>query len=239
MEVKWAEGQVWIQTDFYEGPHDILLAFAQRAQIKWEDLSLEELFSAMVSILPSIPLEERVELILFLSHLLRLKALSLLPLAPSAEESGEESHSQGQAAGSTGPFKWELLEAIWNAKLRENQYRLSRPPSSEGIEAIPMISGLTQMRLFRAYEEVVRRYHRRHAVHRPLPLPFTPEEVEAQLLRVFEEKPQLSLSQLWAQLLPHPLYKAMAFLLILLWIQEGHLSLEWHSPWDVQLSWRS
>lgn len=237
MELHWAEGQVWIQTDFYEGPHDLLLTFAQRAQIKWDDLSLEELFSAMLSILPSLPLEERIEMLLFISHLLRLKAFALLPAHSIAEEETEAAPAAHPAAA-PGSSLWDRVSPEWDKLIRENRYRLARPESEAPVPAAVVISGLTQMRLFRAYEEVVRRYHRRHAVHKPAPLPFSPEEVEHQLLRLFEEKPRFALKRLWEQLLPHPIYRAMAFLLLLSWIQEGHLSLVWQSPWEVELSWQ-
>lgn len=236
MELHWAEGQVWIHTDFYEGPHDLLLTFAQRAQIRWEDLSLEELFSAMLSILPSLPLEERIEMLLFISHLLRLKAFALLPARLLTEEG--EAPPAAQSTTLSGGGLWEKVRAEWEKLLHESRYRLPRPETDTPIPAATIITGLSQMRLFRAYEELVRRYHRRHAVHKLAPLPFAPEEVETQLLRLFEERPRFPLKRLWEKLLPHPIYRAMAFLLLLSWIQEGHLSLVWQSPWDVELSWQ-
>jgi len=236
VELRWAEGQVWIHADFYEGPHDLLLTFAQRAQIRWEDLSLEELFSAMLSILPSLPLEERIEMLLFISHLMRLKAFALLPARLPAEE--EEVSPTTPSATLSGGSLWEKVKTEWEKLLHENRYRLPRPETEAPVPAATVITGLTQMRLFRAYEELVRRYHRRHAVHKLAPLPFSPEEVESQLMRLFEESPRLSLKRLWEQLLPHPIYRAIAFLLLLSWIQEGHLSLVWQSPWDVELSWQ-
>lgn len=237
MELQWAEGQVWIHTDFYEGPHDLLLTFAQRARIRWGDLSLEELLSAMLSILSSLPLEERIELLLFVSHLLRLKAFALLPARALTEELEETSSPESRP--STGPISlWERVSTEWEKLLQASQYRLPRPPADPSIPVATVITGLTQMRLFRNYEEVVRRYHRRHAVHRPTPLPFSPEEVENQLQQLLEEKSRLTLRRLWDQLLPHPIYRAMAFLLLLSWIQEGHVALTWHSPWDVELSWQ-
>ncbi|MCS6894665.1 MAG: hypothetical protein NZZ60_00765 [Bacteroidia bacterium] len=238
MEFEWVEGQVWIKSDFYEGPHDILLLFAQRAQIRWEDLSLEELLSAAVNLLPSLPLEERIGLLLFLSHLLRIKAFSLLPNRQLLEESAEPSSTSSQGLA-LGPRLWESISESWANLIRQSHYRLPRPsevPAS--VEAEPVITGLSLMRLYRAYEETVRRYHRRHVVHRLTPPPFSPEEVEEHLMRLFEDKPRVLLSHLWTELLPHPIYRAMAFLLILFWIQEGHLAVNAESPWAVELSWQ-
>ncbi|MCX8112560.1 MAG: hypothetical protein N3E49_05110 [Bacteroidia bacterium] len=233
MKLHWVDGQVWIQTDFYEGPHDLLLTFAQRAQIRWEDICLEELFSAMLAILPALPLEERIEVLLFVSHLMRLKAFSLLPTPNQSEETPETPPTFSKADSF-----WEKVSHVWEPLIQESLYRLSRSAEKPPETAEPVILGLTPMRLFRTYEEMVRRYHRRQAVHRPTPLPFTPEEVETHLVRIFEHKPTQLLSHLWSQLLPHPIYKALAFLMILVWIQEGTLSLTLKSPWDVELSWQ-
>lgn len=237
MEIQWAEGQVWIHTDFYEGPHDLLLTFAQRARIRWEDLSLEELLSAMLSILPGIPFEERIELLLFVSHLLRLKAFALLPAHSLTEEPEAPTSTQSTPVSSSVSI-WERIGAEWEKLIQISQHRLPRPPTEPSVPAATVITGLTQMRLFKSYEEVVRRYHRRHAVHRPAPLPFSPEEVENHLLQLFGENPQLTLRRFWERLLPHSIYRAMAFLLLLSWIQEGQVTLCWHTPWEVELSWQ-
>lgn len=240
MEIRWTEGQVWIETDFYEGPHDLLLTFAQRAQIRWEDLSVAELFTALLSILSEVPLEERIELLLFISHLLRLKAFALLPSVSVAASAEEPASGNSGSLNGTGKkvSLWERIGTQWEKLMAEARYRLPHPCSPSQEEVPQPIVGLSQMRLFRAYEDILRRYHRRHAVHRLAPLPFSAEEVESHLVQLFSETPYLSLSKLWLQLLPHPVYRAMAFLTILTWIQEGTLSLNWHSPWEVELAWQ-
>lgn len=238
VELEWVEGQVWIRSSFYEGPHDILLLFAQRAQVRWQDLSLEEFLSAAMNLLPSLPLEDRIGLLLFLSHLLRIKAFALLPAHQLMGDLTEDVVSAPEIKEPKTRF-WEALHETWGNLMRQNHYRLARPTEKDPtIDTEPVITGLSLMRLYRAYEELVKRYHKRYLVHRVTPPPFSPEEVEEQLIRLFEERPWVSLARLWEELLPHPIYKAMAFLLILFWIQEGHLAVKVESPWAVELSWQ-
>lgn len=240
MRLSWVEGQAWIESPFYEGPHDLLLFFAQKSRISWMDLSLREILDASAKLLPALSMEERMELLVFLSHLLRLKAVALLPYGerlPQAEEGSETyqapNGSQGFSAFREGP-----LLAEWERRIARAQYFLARPASPEE-QGEKVIIGLTQMRLVRAYEEVLLRLRKRHSVHRVAPLPFVPEEVEQELQNRFLERVQWVLQELWETLRPHPLYRAMAFLFLLAWIQEGRVGVEISTPWQVVLSWRA
>lgn len=234
MQVAWKEGQAWIESPFYEGPHELLRVFAERARLSWQDLSLSELFTALVALLPDLALEERMELLVFASHLLRLKALALLPVPLQVDEADPE--TEGSLARAF-PLP-ELLQA-WEPLLAQQAYRWPRPVAVEALEGEKFIAGLTAFRLVRAYQEVLQRRRRRQERARLAAPPFTLEEVEADLASYFQQNRSWRLSELWQCLQPHPFYRAVAFLVLLGWIQEGHLLLQIENPWSAQLSWRS
>lgn len=204
------------------------------------DLSLRETLEAAAQLLPALSMEERMELLVFLSHLLRLKAFALLPQGerPAQEEEGADSYRAVNGSQFFSAFGEGSLLAEWERRIARAQYFLARP-ASPGEQGEKVIIGLTQLRLVRAYEEVLLRLRKRQAVHRPLPLPFVPEEVERELQVRFLEQSQWVLQELWETLRPHPLYRAMAFLFLLTWIQEGRLTIEILTPWQVVLSWRA
>jgi chromatin segregation and condensation protein Rec8/ScpA/Scc1 (kleisin family) len=211
-----------------------LLVFAQKERLRWADLSLREVLSGVARLLPLLPLAERMELLVFVSQLLRLKAFALLPVERKDEPTEILSSSTGER----------VLKGIaeclplWERQIAEQSFRLRRPASETEVEGEVVITGLTQIRLVKAYEEVILRWRRRQAVHRLEPFPFSAEEVEEQLVGLFRQASSWSLTQLWGELVPHPMYKAMAFLFLLLWIQEGKVALSVESPWCATLSWR-
>lgn len=234
MEVAWKEGQAWIRSSFYEGPHELLLVFAERARLSWQDLSLSELFAALVTLLPDLALEERMELLVFASHLIRLKALALLPVPLQAGQ--VESQTEGSVPPSF-PFA-ELLRS-WEPLIERQAYRWPRPTPTEALEKERFITGIPVFRLVRAYQEVLERMRRRQARAALAAPPFTLEEVEANLLGYFQQCPTWWLSELWQRLYPHPFYRAVALMVILGWIQEGRLLLQVEDLWSARLSWRS
>jgi len=232
VEVVWQEGQAWIRAPFYEGPHELLLVFAQRARLSWRDLSLSKLFNGLVTLFPHLSLEEQAELLVFVSHLIRLKALALLP-APPQPTQAEPSPEQPSWAS----FPLAAILEAWEPLLSEQAFRWPRPASPQAVEGEKVITGLSAFRLVRAYQEVLQRLRRRQTRTRLTAPPFTLEEVEASLVSFFQESPTWPLDQLWQRLYPHPFYRAVAFLLLLDWIQEGRLLLQAEDPWSARLSW--
>ncbi len=232
MEVAWQEGQAWIRAPFYEGPHDLLLVFAQRARLSWQDLSLSELLNGLVTLFPHLSLEEQAELLVFASQLLRLKAFALLP-APPPPAAAEPS----PPPPSFSSFPLAAILEVWEPRLAEQAFRWPRPNSPQAVEREKVITGLSAFRLVRAYQEVLERLRRRQSRARLTAPPFTLEEVEASLVSFFQESPTWPLNLLWQRLYPHPFYRAMAFLLLLDWIQEGRLLLHAEDPWSARLSW--
>jgi len=204
------------------------------------DLSLRETLEAAAQLLPALSMEERMEILVFLSHLLRLKAFALLPQGerPAQEVEGSDLYRTVNGSQVFSAFREGSLLAEWERRIARAQYVLARP-ASLGESGEKVITGLTQLRLVRAYEEVLLRFRKRQAVHRPAPLPFVPEEVEEELQSRFRERLRWGLQELWETLRPHALYRAMAFLFLLSWIQEGRIAIEGSTPWQVVLSWRA
>lgn len=231
MQLIWREGQLWIQTSFYEGPHELLLLFARRAELRWEDLSLLSLLEASKPLLSHLPLEDQMEILLFMAQLLQLKVRGILPLPPEREPTEEEP----LAPEPSSREKYESFLRFWEEKTSVSVYRLPRPhpPLPEG-EALAPISAL---QLLRIYAQVIERFHKHQQTYTPPALPFSPQEVEAHLRSLFEKERRWRLCTLWNELPPIPLYRAIAFLQLLFWLQEGHLVLEEASLWDAVLFW--
>lgn len=232
VELRWWEGQAWIESALYAGPQDLFLVLAQRETLDWSQLSTQEAFAAAQQLLPSLPLEERMELLVFLAHLLRLKAFALLPLPLVEEESLHPSPNGKHAAAS-----YKAMAQLWEGRIQQQSYRLPRG-SFEKIGVEPALVGLTQMRLFQAYKSMLERLQKRLAVHSPEPLPFSPEAVAQELETFFARSARWSLSALWDRLRPEALYRAVAFLWLLVWIQEQRLAIQQQSVCEVWLMWQ-
>lgn len=223
-----------MESALYAGPQDIFLVLAQREPLDWAQLSAQEALAAALQLLPALPLEERMELLVFLAHLLRLKALALLPLPPAVEEESLTPSSNGNGAAL---FPYKVLAEHWEARIEQQSHRLPRG-SFEAISAEPPLVGLSQVRLLQAYKSVLERLQKRQTAHAPLPLPFSPEAVAQDLAELFTQAPDWRLSDLWKQLRPEPLYRAMAFLWLLVWVQEQRVAIQQQSICEVWLSWQ-
>lgn len=233
VELRWWEGQAWIQSAVYAGPQDLFLVLAQRETLDWSQLSTQEALAAAQQLLPSLPLEERMELLVFLAHLLRLKAFALLPLPPVEEEPVHPSPNGNHATAAS----YKAIAQLWEERITQQSSRLPRG-SFEQIEVESPVVGLTQMRLFQAYKSMLERLQKRLAVHSPEPLPFSPEVVAQELKTFFARSARWSLSTLWERLRPEALYRAVAFLWLLVWIQEQRLAIQQQSVCEVWLIWQ-
>ncbi|MCS6789705.1 MAG: hypothetical protein NZ580_01795 [Bacteroidia bacterium] len=231
MQLAWREGQLWIESSFYEGPHELLLLFARRAELHWEDLSLLTLLEASKPLLNHLPLEDQMEVLLFMAQLLQLKARGILPMPPETEP------AEALASPPISPpqEKYEPFLQFWEERTSVSKYRLARPnPSLPEAEALAPISAL---RLLRTYAQVIERFHKLQRTYSPPALPFSPQEVEAYLRNLFMQQSRWKLRTLWIQLPQAPLYRAMVFLQILFWLQERRIVLEEATLWDAVLFW--
>lgn len=234
MEIRWWEGQAWIESAVYAGPQDVLLVLAQREPLDWSQLSVQEVLAAAMQLLPALPLEARMELLVFVAHLVRFKAFSLLPTPTLPEEEPSPLSANGSSAT---PQSYKVLAEQWGAQIERESYRLPRG-RFEDVSPEPPVVGLSQVRLLQAYKSLLERLRKRQSVHTPEPLPFSPEAVAQDIEGLFAEAAQWKLSDLWQQLRRDPLYRAMAFLWLLVWVHQQRLALQQQSVCEVWLTWQ-
>ncbi len=229
MEVCWRDGVVWIVSDTYEGPADLMNFFLERGKLPPADVAAQPLLDALLPLLDQLPLEERMEVLLFLAHLLFLKARALLPALPS--EALSETESASPPTGSLSPM---LLHA-WENAIRQAQGRLARP--AEDITPLPFLKPVSQMDLLRAYITVLAAQEKRQRRYEVQPPPLSIDTVSQDLEHYFAHTPCTSLSALFGSFPRTALYWAVGLFIILSWIQEERLRYEPTSLWDGQLIW--
>jgi chromatin segregation and condensation protein Rec8/ScpA/Scc1 (kleisin family) len=232
MEVSWREGIVWIVSETYEGPADLMNFFIERGKLPPHEVAAHPLLEALLPLLERLPLEERMEVLLFLAHLLWLKAKALLPTFPSQEAPSAEATPPSAPENPLSP----TLLQTWEAIIQQNQYRLSRPPTND-ITPLPLLKPITQMDLLRTYLALQAAYEnrqRRYQVQLPA---LSLENVAQDLQTYFSQTPQTTLSALFSSLPPNALYWAMAFFVILSWIQEERLHYKPITLWEGHLTW--
>jgi len=234
MEVFWREGVVWITTETYEGPADLMNFFIERGKIPPAEIAARPLLDALLPLLDRLPLEERMEILLFLAHLLWLKARALLPALPAAESPSPEAPASPPTNG------WLSIDLIrvWEDLIRQAQLRLARPPAQD-IMPLPFLKPVTQMDLLKAYlaiQAAREKRQRRYEVQFP---PLSLEVVARELESYFAAHPRTTLSALFSTFPPNALHWAFGLFLILSWIQEGRLHYQPLSLWEGHLLWTS
>lgn len=230
MEVRWRDGVVWIVSDTYEGPADLMNFFLERGKLPPADVAAQPLLDALLPLLDQLPLEERMEVLLFLAHLLFLKARALLPALPA--ETPPESESASPPTSFLSPM---LLQA-WENAIRQAQGRLARP-AAEDITPLPFLKPVSQMDLLRAYIAVLAAREKRQHRYEVQPPPLSIDTVSQDLRRYFAHTPRTSLSTLLNYFPRTALYWAIGLFVVLSWIQEERLRYEPVSLWDGQLIW--
>ncbi len=233
MEAFWREGVVWIHSETYEGPADLMNFFIERGKLAPANVAVQPLLEALLPLLDRLPLEERMEVLLFLAHLLWLKAKALLPVLPTDEAPS----SEAPASSSNGWLSPELLQA-WEEAIQQAQLRLARPPAQD-ITPLPFLKPITQMDLLKAYlavQSTQEKRQRRYEVQLP---PLSLETIARDLEAYFTDHPQTTLSALVSTFPPNALYWAIGVFLILSWIQEERLHYKPISIWEGHLVWAS
>ena len=230
MEVCWRDGVVWIVSDAYEGPADLMNFFLARGKLPPANVAVQPLLDALLPLLGQLPLEERMEVLLFLAHLLFLKARALLPALPDEAPPAPESPSPPTSLLSP------LLLQAWENAIRQAQGRLARP-AAEDITPLPFLKPVSQMDILRAYLAVLAAQEKRQRRYAVQPPPLSIETVAQDLERYFAHTPQTTLSALFASFPRNALYWAVGLFLILSWIQEERLRYEPTNLWNGQLTW--
>ncbi len=234
MEAFWREGVVWITTETYEGPADLMNFFIERGKLPPAEIAAQPLLEALVPLLDRLPLEERMEVLLFLAHLLWLKARALLPALPAAENPSAEAPTPPPA------HTWlstDLMK-VWEDLIQQAQFRLARPPAQD-ITPLPFLKPVTQMDLLKAYLAVQAAYEKRQRRYEVQLPPLSLEVVARDLESYFASHPRTTLSALFATFPPKALHWAIGLFLILSWIQEGRLRYEPLNLWEGHLTWTS
>ncbi|MCS7162662.1 MAG: hypothetical protein NZ958_04970 [Bacteroidia bacterium] len=232
MEAYWEEGRLWLKMPAYEGTHELLLLFAQRAEIKWADIDILELIERVSAILEEIDLEARVEVLFFLTQLVRWRAFALLPL-PLLES---PSTKPPPSSPPPSPLPQQLY-LWWLERMTAQAYRLARPTSATPLRPLAEIVGLSAFRLLRAYMEVAEAYLQRHRRHLLSQWPFREEEVVQALEALFHQQPRWLFSALRARLSANRFYQMLAFLRLLHWVYEAKVHINLHSLWEAEFFW--
>ncbi len=232
MEAFWREGVVWITTETYEGPADLMNFFIERGKLPPAEIAARPLLDALMPLLDRLPLEERMEVLLFLAHLLWLKARSLLPVLPDAEIPSPEAPA---SVPTEGWLSADLMR-VWEDLIRQAQFRLGRPPAQD-ITPLPFLKPVTQMDLLKAYLAVQAACEKRQRRYEVQPPPLSLEVIARDLESYFASHPRTTLSALFATFPPSALHWAFGLFLILSWIQEGRLRYEPMTLWEGHLTW--
>jgi len=223
---------VWISTETYEGPADLMNFFIERGKLPPTEIAARPLLDAIWPFLEELPLEERMEVLLVVAHLLWLKARALLPVLPQAESPSPEAPPSPSTDG------WISADFIkvWEDLIRQAQYRLARPPAQD-ITPLPFLKPVTQMDLLKAYLAVQAACEKRQRRYEVQLSPLSLEIVARDLESYFASHPRTTLSALFATFPPQALYWAFGLFLILNWIQEGRLRYEPVTLWEGHLLW--
>ncbi len=232
MEAFWREGVIWITSDTYEGPADLMNFFLERGKLPADHVTVQPLLDALIPLLEQLPLEEQMEVLLFLAHLLWLKTQALLPILPA-----EDSSSQAESLPATTP-SWlsPAFLRVWEEAIQQAQYRLARP-LPESIPSIPFLKPISQMDLLKAYLAIQAAYERRQRRYQVQLPPLSLEIVAQDLEAYFADTPQTTLSALFASFPRTALYWVMGFFVILSWVQEERLHYEPLNLWEGRLTW--
>ena len=232
MEVCWRDGVIWIVSDTYEGPADLMNFFLERGKLPPAEIAAQPLLEALLPLMNQLPLEERMEVLLFLAHLLWLKARALLPTLPTEAPPEAQNSPPSPATNILTPS---LLQA-WEKAIQQAQARLARP-AAEDITPLPFLKPISQMDLLRAYIAALAAQEKRQRRYAVQPPPLSIETVSEDLAHYFTQTPRTTLSALLSTFPRTALYWAVGLFVILSWIQEERLRYEPTSLWDGQLIW--
>ncbi len=233
MALSQREGVFWVSLENYEGPAELMSFFIERGKLLATDVSLEPLLQAALPLLESLPLEERMEVLLLIAHLMWLKAKALLPTLPDTSDPAPPPDDPPPAHTTLSP----ALLAAWETHIAQARWRLSRPPDTR-FEPVPYLRPIYQIQLLKAYLSIQTAYQKRlqrYAVQMPR---LSLEAVAQTLSGYFTQSPQTTLSALFEGLPREPLYWAIALFLLLSWIQEGKLQYQPISLWEGHLIWQ-
>ncbi len=229
MEVHWQDGELWLSSDLYEGPSELLLFFAERGKVPLTQLTLSDMIQTALRLLEALPLEDRLSVLLFFAHLSRLKAHFLLPTA-EPEPDTLVSPTQAAAGLSNLPLVW-LAERI-----ATYSYRVARL-SEENLPTKSELLPISPWKLLQAYQAVLARQEQAQTTYQVAPPPIRLELVEHDLQGRFAREPYQTLKALWQSLPAISLYRVAALLILLNWIAEGKLQYKASSLWDGVLEW--
>jgi segregation and condensation protein A len=177
-----------VQSDAYTGPLDLLVNLAHRGRVDLRTLALRDIAEGYLQrTSESADLEEATEILVQLAVLADLKARSLVPHAPPAEELPQEDETGSDVGARLGAQMAEYLKFRQAAQalrvLEEVQSRVFvRPPGIPDPTEEVLVEGVTLQDLFVAFAQILRRA--REAPQEIAGEEFTVEEKMAALLAV-------------------------------------------------------